>query len=97
MSIFRTEGIRLTVPISEELSTHLTLCALAADLTRGQLVRRWLGEAVKEAERRHADLAGVSVAEWLRAISKELAATRENYVRLALVEDRGTRVDDVSD
>lgn len=97
MSIFRTEGVRLTVPISEDLSRHLTLCAFAADLSRGQLVRRWLAAAVAEAERRHADLAGLSVDKWLEGISKELAATRENYESLALVVDRGSCVDDVRD
>lgn len=92
---FRSEAVRLTVPISRDLSAHLTLCAFAADLDRGQLVRRWLAASVAEAERRHADLAGLSVDDWLKGISAELATSRENYERLAWVEDRTTRADDV--
>ena len=94
---FPSESVRLTVPISRDLSHHLTLCAFAADLSRGQLVRRWLAAAVAEAEHRHADLAGLSVDKWLEGISPELATARQNYERLALVEDRGSRVDDVRD
>lgn len=97
MTIFRSEGIRLTVPISADLSRHLTLCAFAADLSRGQLVRRWLAAAVAEAERRHADLAGLSVDKWLEGITHEESIAHQNYERLAYVEDRGTSGDDVRD
>lgn len=82
-----SEPIRLTVPISRELSAHLTLCAFASDLTRGQLVRRWLAESVREAERRHAALAGKTVDEWLNGISAELAANQTTLERLARAQE----------
>lgn len=80
---FRSEGVRLTVPISRELSAHLTLCAFAADLSRGQLVRRWLAEAVAEAERRHADLAGLSVPDWLQRVAPACSRDYPHYERLS--------------
>lgn len=78
---YLSETVRLTVPIPADLSRHITLCAFAADLSRGQLVRRWLALAVADAEQRHADLLGKTVPEWLEGISLELAETRESIER----------------
>lgn len=59
-----SDPVRLTVPITPELSHQLSVLALECDLTRGQLVRRALAHFVTEAQRRHADLLGQSVSQW---------------------------------
>lgn len=61
---YRSRVVRLTIPIPEELSERLSVLAYQCDLTRGQLVRRYLSESAARAARGFADLAGESVEEW---------------------------------
>lgn len=97
MAIPSSEEVRITIPVPADMSRELAILAFAADLTKGQMVRRWLTACIADAKRRHADLAGLSVDDWWSRITHDHQVSRENYERLALVEQQGTRAQDVRD
>ena len=84
-----SEAIRLTVPITPGLSHQISVLAFECDLTRGQLVRRALHHFVIEAKRRHADLLGLSVDEWWKAVELEYQEAQRSREVVAMALDRG--------
>ncbi len=63
----RTELVRVTIPLPRDLLDRLSVLAWRSDLTRPQLLRRYLTHAATEGVRRYADLEGVSPVDWYRA------------------------------
>lgn len=79
--------VRVTFPVSPQLSLDLSVLARRAERTRGWLCRKLLEQSLRDVAARYAELEGVDVDKWLAderaAYAAEVREAMDDYSRAA--------------